>query len=79
MQVNVVVSATRKTGRVPYKYRYQDTAIDGRVRNEATAADGIFEGVQSIDLRVTATDDRGNPKQVTEDKEDVVRELPIGA
>lgn len=74
-QVFLNVSATKAKGRIPYTYRYQDTVIDGMTREPQDAADGIFEGVQTIDIVITATDSKGAPKEVVKDKEDV-RKLP---
>jgi len=53
------VSGTQATGTVPYKYKYQDTRVDGLVLPVETGVDGIFKGVQVINIQLEANDTTG--------------------
>ena len=60
--VTVLVSATKAKSRIPYKYHYFNTVIYRWHSN----GNGIFEGVQNIDIQFMATDDKGDSNPVIE-------------
>ncbi|KAG0599168.1 hypothetical protein M758_12G133000 [Ceratodon purpureus] len=67
--VYIVVKGNKATGTVPFKYKYQDTAADGMLKEVQTGEDGIFVGVHVVDVKWEVTNSRGAPKQViVEDK-----------
>jgi len=63
-QVVVKVSGTRAKGKVPYKYKYQDTRVDGLVLPVDTGVDGVFTGVQVVNIVWEATDSSGTKKTI---------------
>lgn len=58
------MSKTKATGTVAYKYKYQDTRLDGLTLVPKTGVDGIFKGVQVVDVHWEATDNSGTKKTV---------------
>jgi len=57
------VSGTKATGTVPYKYKYQDTRVDGLTLAVDTGVDGMFKGVQVVNVEWEATDTAGTKKK----------------
>jgi len=62
LQVTVKVSGTQATAKVPYTYKSQATRVDGLTMPVETGVDGIFKGVQVVDIQWEATDKHGAPK-----------------
>jgi hypothetical protein len=64
VEVVVRVSGTQAKGKVPYKYKYQDTRVDTLVLPVDTGVDGIFEGVQVVNIEWKASDPSGKKMTV---------------
>ncbi len=60
----VQASGTQVKGKVPYKYKHQDTRVDGLVLPVDTGVDGIFKGVQVVNTMWEVTDSSGTKKTV---------------
>lgn len=63
-EVTLRVLGTKATGTVPYKYKFEDTLLDGSTLAVDTGVDGIFKGVQVVNFGFETTDSSGTRKSV---------------